>query len=383
MCSRLRSELVTRLSTQITRCPRARSSSQRCEPRKPAPPVTTETGTKESVDGAPGGLTGCLLQGHRRPTDGVEGHRGSSENVMPMRFPLAALATALVVAAVVLPASPAEAAPRCAQDRATPAYAGSVLRALRSKRDLWGEQLIRRPGGPTYAAVRRLLKPLLFARARSKPLTASGVYYLPFAQPLGSPRRTRHRPPRRRRQPDPRAHDGRREPARPRRAGRARALRLLPFEALGSRARRGLPADPRDEVQGLCRRPLRAGVLRGPRARHRRPDQLRQRHRERRQERSPRATRPLDQARRPVGPGRPRGLRAPLPRRARPDRDPLRRLASRRPSPRRDRRGHVPARARPAGRVLERAPRRGRQVRRPRVRRRWTRRRACSSRISR
>jgi hypothetical protein len=105
---------------------------------------------------------------------------------MPMRFPLAALATALVVAAVFLPASPAEAAPRCAQDRATPAYAGSVLRALRSKRDLWGEQLIRRPGGPTYASVRRLLKPLLFARARSKPLTSSGVYYLPFAQPLGS-----------------------------------------------------------------------------------------------------------------------------------------------------------------------------------------------------
>jgi len=103
-----------------------------------------------------------------------------------MRFPLAALAAALVIAAVVLPASPSAAAPRCAQDRATPAYSGSVFRALRSKRDVWGEQLLRRPGGPTYAAVRRLLKPLLFARARSKPLTASGVYYLPFAQPLGS-----------------------------------------------------------------------------------------------------------------------------------------------------------------------------------------------------
>jgi hypothetical protein len=102
-----------------------------------------------------------------------------------MRFPLAALAAALALAAVALPGSPAEAAPRCV-DRASPAYAGSVLRALRSKRDLWGEQLLRRPGGPTYAAVRRLLKPLMYARARSKPLTASGVYYLPFAQPLGS-----------------------------------------------------------------------------------------------------------------------------------------------------------------------------------------------------
>ncbi len=103
-----------------------------------------------------------------------------------MRFPLAALATGLALTAVALPASSAEAATRCAQQRVSPAYAGSVLRALRAKRDVWGEQLIRRPAGPTYAAVRRLLKPLLFARANREPLTASGVYYLPFAQPLGS-----------------------------------------------------------------------------------------------------------------------------------------------------------------------------------------------------
>ncbi len=103
-----------------------------------------------------------------------------------MRSPLAALAAALALTAVALPASPAEATTRCAQQRVSSAYAGSVLRALRAKKDVWGEQLIRRPAGPTYAAVRRLLKPLLFARARRKPLTASGVYYLPFAQPLGS-----------------------------------------------------------------------------------------------------------------------------------------------------------------------------------------------------
>src|SRR5579871_3313964 len=36
------SEPVSRLSTQITRLPRASSSSQRCEPRKPAPPVTRQ-----------------------------------------------------------------------------------------------------------------------------------------------------------------------------------------------------------------------------------------------------------------------------------------------------------------------------------------------------
>ena len=103
-----------------------------------------------------------------------------------MRFPLAALAAAVILATVVLPASPAEAATRCSPPPASPAYAGSVLRALRSKRDVWGDQLIKRPAGPTYDAVRRLLKPLFFARAKRKPLTSSGVYYLPFAQPLGS-----------------------------------------------------------------------------------------------------------------------------------------------------------------------------------------------------
>src|SRR5271166_5598553 len=42
MCSMLASEPVSRLSTQITRLPRASSSSHRCEPRKPAPPVTRQ-----------------------------------------------------------------------------------------------------------------------------------------------------------------------------------------------------------------------------------------------------------------------------------------------------------------------------------------------------
>ena len=102
-----------------------------------------------------------------------------------MRFPLAALAATLVLT-VAAPAPHARAASGCEPPRATSAYAGSVLRALRAKRDVWGEQLIDRRGGPTYEAVRRLLKPLWFARAKQRPLTASGVYYLPFAQPLGS-----------------------------------------------------------------------------------------------------------------------------------------------------------------------------------------------------
>jgi hypothetical protein len=103
-----------------------------------------------------------------------------------MRSPLA-LAAAAVVSTLALSGPPAVAAARsaCRTDLVTPGYAGSVRRALRATQDLWGNRLIARPNGPTYAAVRRLLKPLLFARARRRPLTASGVYYLPFAQPLG------------------------------------------------------------------------------------------------------------------------------------------------------------------------------------------------------
>ncbi len=36
------SDPVSRLSTQITRLPRSSSSSHRCDPRNPAPPVTTQ-----------------------------------------------------------------------------------------------------------------------------------------------------------------------------------------------------------------------------------------------------------------------------------------------------------------------------------------------------
>src|ERR1035437_1083974 len=39
---------VSRLSTQTTRIPLARSASHRWEPRKPAPPVTTAVGTARS-----------------------------------------------------------------------------------------------------------------------------------------------------------------------------------------------------------------------------------------------------------------------------------------------------------------------------------------------
>ncbi len=43
------SDPVSKLSTQITRCPRASSSSHRCEPRKPAPPVTRHVAIARSL----------------------------------------------------------------------------------------------------------------------------------------------------------------------------------------------------------------------------------------------------------------------------------------------------------------------------------------------
>src|SRR3954470_17371837 len=49
MCSMLASDPVSRLSTQTTRLPRASSSSQRCEPRKPAPPVTRHVATRRRI----------------------------------------------------------------------------------------------------------------------------------------------------------------------------------------------------------------------------------------------------------------------------------------------------------------------------------------------
>ena len=43
------SEPVSKLSAQITRFPRASSSSHRCEPRKPAPPVTKQVDIADSL----------------------------------------------------------------------------------------------------------------------------------------------------------------------------------------------------------------------------------------------------------------------------------------------------------------------------------------------
>jgi hypothetical protein len=69
---------------------------------------------------------------------------------------------------------------------ASPGYSARVLRALRSGRDVWGEELLRARDGPSYAGARRYLAPLFLARARSAPLTTTGAHYIPFGTPLGA-----------------------------------------------------------------------------------------------------------------------------------------------------------------------------------------------------
>ena len=99
------------------------------------------------------------------------------------------LAIAVVVAA--LAGGQAETAATktaaCAPPRVTAAHTRRVEHALRTHHDVWGNALLNAPGGPSYEDAQRLLPPLLYARAPGKrPLTESGVYYLPFGQPLGA-----------------------------------------------------------------------------------------------------------------------------------------------------------------------------------------------------
>jgi hypothetical protein len=103
---------------------------------------------------------------------------------------LACCSAAALAAPRTAPAAPAAetAVPSavCAPARASPTQAARARRALLARQDLWGNELLRAPGGPSYDRARRYLPPLLYARAPGKqPLTASGVYYLALAQPEG------------------------------------------------------------------------------------------------------------------------------------------------------------------------------------------------------
>lgn len=102
-------------------------------------------------------------------------------------WPALGLAALLALVAGGRAAPAATKTPGCAPPRATAAHTNRVERALRTHHDVWGNALLNAPDGPTYEAARRLLPPLLYARAPGKrALTESGVYYVPFGQPLGA-----------------------------------------------------------------------------------------------------------------------------------------------------------------------------------------------------
>jgi hypothetical protein len=91
-----------------------------------------------------------------------------------------------LLAAVALLAPAHAAWGACAAPKASPAYRARVESALTSRTDVWGEAALHARGGPTYAGVSRHLAPLLYARtSKGRPLTPSGVYYLPFGEPGG------------------------------------------------------------------------------------------------------------------------------------------------------------------------------------------------------
>ncbi|MDR1102660.1 MAG: hypothetical protein LBL42_02780 [Tannerella sp.] len=61
-------------------------------------------------------------------------------------------------------------------------YEQALNEALGSNPDLWGEQLLARPEGPTFDNTKDFLMPLKLVGSR---LTESGVYYIPFGRPNG------------------------------------------------------------------------------------------------------------------------------------------------------------------------------------------------------
>ena len=77
----------------------------------------------------------------------------------------------------------------CSPQQLDPAYVARVNAALNARQDLWGNELLHAPGGPSYAGVAAYLHPLMLVGppAGDSPnrLTDSGIYYLAMGRPAG------------------------------------------------------------------------------------------------------------------------------------------------------------------------------------------------------
>lgn len=77
----------------------------------------------------------------------------------------------------------------CPPQQVDAPYAARVNAALAARQDAWGNDLLRTPGGPTYARVAAFLHPLMLvgppAGDAPNRLTDSGIYYLAFGRPAG------------------------------------------------------------------------------------------------------------------------------------------------------------------------------------------------------
>ncbi|MBA3842624.1 MAG: hypothetical protein H0X39_08385 [Actinobacteria bacterium] len=93
----------------------------------------------------------------------------------------------LGAATIATTAAPGSSASACAPRLVSAGYEQHLASVTGSGIDVLGRRLVARPGGPTYAAAARALPPLLFARTSGKrPLTRTGVYAIPSAQPGGA-----------------------------------------------------------------------------------------------------------------------------------------------------------------------------------------------------
>ena len=108
---------------------------------------------------------------------------------MSTLHPRAGLATVLLIVTIAAAAgdrsqASAPSSSGCPASVPSDAYVRAVDRALRSRRDVWGNALLAAAGGPTAERARRYLAPLFLARGPGgMPLTRTGAHYVAFGQP--------------------------------------------------------------------------------------------------------------------------------------------------------------------------------------------------------